>query len=62
MQMSESLPPEFWTAYQRELPYDAGYERRRPALQLHHLLLHVRHFEPAAFRSRVEAVLDHYGW
>lgn len=62
MQMSQSLPPAFWTAYEREWPFEPGYERRRPALQLHHLLLQIRHFEPARFRSKVESVLDDYGW
>ena len=62
MQMSGSLPPEFWAAYERELPYDPGYERRRSALQLHHLLLQVRHFPPEPFWARIESVLDRYGW
>jgi fructosamine-3-kinase len=62
MQMSDSLPPSFWTAYEAELPFERGYERRRPALQLHHLLLQVRHFDPARFRPGIETVLDHYGW
>ena len=62
MHMSETLPPQFWAAYEQELPYDPGYARRQPALQLHHLLLQVRHFEQRRFWPRVEAVLDHYGW
>ena len=62
MQMSRSLPPQFWSAYERELPFEAGHGRRRPALELHHRLLQLRHFDPASFRSGIEAVLDHYGW
>jgi fructosamine-3-kinase len=62
MQLSRSLPPEFWAAYERAWPLDPGYELRRPALQLHHLLLQLRHFEPARYRPRIEAVLDTYGW
>ena len=62
MQMTGSLPPEFWAAYEREWPFDAGYELRRPALQLHHLLLQLRHFDPDTYRPRIEAVLDNYGW
>lgn len=62
MQASRSLPPPFWAAYERELPYEVGYEFRRPALQLHHLLLQVRHFDPERFRPDLEAVLDRYGW
>jgi fructosamine-3-kinase len=57
-----TLPDEFWRAYEREWPYDAGYERRQPALRLHHLLLQVRHFGPSRFRPTIEAVLDDYGW
>ncbi len=62
MQGSRSFPPHFWAAYGQAWPLDPGYAHRRPALQLHHLLLQVRHFEPADYRSRIEAVLDSYGW
>jgi fructosamine-3-kinase len=62
MQMTRSLPPDFYTAYEHELPYEPGYARRRPALQLHHLLLQMRHFEPARYRPAIVAALDHYGW
>ncbi len=62
MHMSDSLPPAFWAGYERAWPFDPGYERRRPALQLHHLLLQVRHFNPQRYRAGIEAVLDHYGW
>ena len=62
MQMSDSLPPAFWAGYERAWPFDPGYEWRRPALQLHHLLLQARHFDPQRYRAGIEAVLDHYGW
>jgi fructosamine-3-kinase len=62
MHASGSLPADFWAAYARELPYEPGYARRRPALRLHHLLLQVRHFGAARYRSDIEAVLDSYGW
>lgn len=62
MHASRSLPPEFWATYEREWPYEPGYARRRPALQLHHLLLQVRHFDPSTYRPAIEDVLDHYGW
>ena len=52
MHMSDSLPPAFWAGYERAWPFDPGYERRRPALQLHHLLLQVRHFNPQRYRHR----------
>ena len=62
MHMSRSLPSEFYAAYEREWPYQPGYTRRRPALQLHHVLLQIRHFEPARYRPALEAVLGYYGW
>src|SRR6478672_11645534 len=55
------LPAELFDAYQREWPFEPGYEQRRPALQLHKLLVGLRHFGPARL-PRIEAVLDHYGW
>jgi fructosamine-3-kinase len=55
------LPDELFDAYQREWPFEPGYERRRPALQLHKHLVGLRHFGPARL-PRIEAVLDHYGW
>lgn len=62
MHMSRGFPPEFWATYEQEWPFDPGYERRRPALQLHHRLLQVRHFGVERYRAHIEAVLDHYGW
>lgn len=56
------LPDEFFDAYQREWPFEPGYERRRPALQLHKHLVGLRHFGPARYLPRIEAVLDHYRW
>jgi fructosamine-3-kinase len=58
---SGGLPDELFDAYQREWPFESGYERRRPALQLHKLLVGLRHFGPARL-PRIEAVLDYYGW
>ena len=55
------LPDELFEAYQREWPFEPGYEQRRPALQLHKMLVGLRHFGPARL-PRIEAVLDHYGW
>ena len=55
------LPDELFDAYQREWPFEPGYEQRRPALQLHKMLVGLRHFGPARL-PRIEAVLDHYGW
>jgi len=55
------LPDELFDAYQREWPYSPGFERRRPALQLHKMLVGLRHFGPVRL-PRIVAVLDHYGW
>jgi fructosamine-3-kinase len=62
MQSSHSLPAAFWEAYESALPFPEGYEERRPALQLHHLLLQIRHFGPERYAARVGEVLDSYGW
>jgi fructosamine-3-kinase len=55
------LPAEFHDAYREEWPPDAGYPQRRPALQLHKLLVNLRHFGER-YVPRIEAVLDGYGW
>ena len=55
------LPAEFHEAYRREWPPDAGYPHRRPALQLHKLLVNLRHLGERSV-PRIEAVLDGYGW
>jgi len=62
MHMSQSLPTQFWGTYFEAYPLADGFERRRSALQLHHLLLQVRHFGPARYEARIEAVLNEYGW
>ena len=56
------LPAELWEAYVEAWPPDPGYERRRPALQLHKFLNNIRHFGPDRYVPRIEAVLDGYGW
>jgi fructosamine-3-kinase len=55
------LPAEFHDAYRAAWPADPGYPRRRPALQLHKLLVNLRHFGER-YVPRIEAVLDGYGW
>ena len=55
------LPAEFHAAYRADWPPDPGYPRRRPALQLHKLLVNLRHFGER-YVPRIEAVLDGYGW
>lgn len=60
-QMSGSLPNACFDAYLAQWPTAPGYDRRRPALELHHRLLQVRHFGAGWVRGVVD-VLDHYGW
>lgn len=55
------VPDACWRAYEEVLPLDEGWERRRPALQLHHLLVHVELFGGSYVRS-VAQRLDALGW
>ncbi len=55
------IPTEFYDAYEREWPLDAGWELRRPALQLYHLLVHVELFG-RSYLPLVEHRLDALGW
>lgn len=51
----------FWDAYARAWPLDEDWERRRRALQLFHLLVHVRLFG-GGYVGQVVARLDALGW
>lgn len=65
MALFGGFPEQLWRAYRDAWPLTQGWRERRPALQLHHLLVHVRHFEQRGPGSYVRAVrnrLDHYGW
>lgn len=55
------LPAEFTRAYEEAWPLADGWEARRPALQLYHLLVHVELFG-AGYAGAVEARLDRLGW
>lgn len=55
------LPSAFFDGYRGERPLDAGWERRRPALQLPHLLVHVAMFG-AGWVGAVTGRLDALGW
>lgn len=55
------IPTEFYEAYEREWPLDAGWELRRPALQLYHLLVHVELFGHS-YVPLVEQRLDALAW
>ena len=52
---------ELLAGYEEAWPLDAGWERRRPALQLYHLLVHVRLFG-AGYLGGVANRLDQLGW
>lgn len=54
-------PDAFWTAYHEVWPLDPGWEARRPALQLYHLLVHVGLFGAGYVRPVVQR-LDQLGW
>jgi fructosamine-3-kinase len=55
------IPHLMWTAYEEEWPMDDGWQERRPALQLYHLLVHVRLFG-GAYVEMVTRRLDRLGW
>jgi fructosamine-3-kinase len=61
MALFGGIPPAMWGAYAEAWPLDPGWERRRPALQLHHLLVHVRLFA-GRYPSMVADRLDALGW
>jgi fructosamine-3-kinase len=55
------IPRALQSGYDEVWPLDDGWERRRPALQLYHLLVHVRLFG-AGYLSAVAHRLDALGW
>ncbi len=55
------VPPALQTGYDEVWPCADGWERRRPALQLYHLLVHVRLFG-AGYLGAVSHRLDELGW
>lgn len=55
------FPPAFWDAYAATWALPAGWQERRPALQLPHLLVHVRLFG-AGYVGAVAARVDALGW
>jgi protein-ribulosamine 3-kinase len=54
------VPPPLRAGYEAVWPLDEGWERRRPALQLYHLLVHVRLFG-AGYHRGVADRLDRLG-
>lgn len=61
MDLFGGLPPALWAAYEQAWPLEDGWAGRRPALQLAHLLVHVRVFG-ASYVPAVVDRLDRLGW
>jgi fructosamine-3-kinase len=61
MALFGGLPPALWVAYEQTWPLEDGWRERRPALQLPHLLVHVRIFGAAYVRLVIDR-LDRLGW
>lgn len=59
--MFGGFPDAFWRAYEEAWPLREGWRERRPALQLHHALVHVRMFG-AGYVPAVTSRLDRLGW
>lgn len=55
------FPAAFWDAYEAAWPLPAGWQERRPVLQLPHLLVHVRLFG-SGYVGAVLARLDALAW
>lgn len=61
MTMFGGIPQAMFAAYLEEWPLDDGWERRRVALRLHHLLVHVRLFG-GGYVGQLDRALDRLGW
>jgi fructosamine-3-kinase len=61
MALFGGLPQALWVAYERAWPLEDGWQQRRPALQLPHLLVHVRLFGSSYLAAVVDRV-DQLGW
>jgi fructosamine-3-kinase len=61
MTMFGGIPGVMFDAYLEEWPLDDGWERRRPALRLHHLLVHVRLFG-GSYVAQLAETMDRLGW
>jgi fructosamine-3-kinase len=55
------FPADLWDSYLAAAPLDTGWERRRPALQLYHLLVHVGLFGTGYVPAVVDR-LERLGW
>jgi fructosamine-3-kinase len=61
MTMFGGIPQTMFDAYLDEWPLEGGWELRRPALRLHHLLVHVRLFG-GGYVGQLAQTLDRLGW
>ncbi len=61
MDLFGGFPEACWAAYREAWPLDDGWQARRPALQLYHLLIHVALFG-SGYVSGVRTRLDRLGW
>lgn len=61
MELFGGFPPELAAAYEQAWPLPEGWQARRPALQLYHLLVHVRLFG-AGYARAIRDRLDLLGW
>jgi fructosamine-3-kinase len=61
MDVFGGFPEALWSAYEAAWPLADGWQRRRPALQLYHLLVHVQLFG-AGYVAPVVGRLDALGW
>lgn len=55
------IPASMWDAYEQAWPLDPGWQDRQPALQLYHLLIHVRLFG-GGYEAMLAERLDRLGW
>ena len=61
MTMFGGIPSAMMDSYLDEWPLDDGWELRRPALRLHHLLVHVRLFR-GGYVAQLAQTLEQLGW
>lgn len=61
METFGGFPPAVFDAYAAEWPLPEGWQARRPALALYHLLVHVELFG-SAYAGAVKSRLDALGW
>ena len=61
MALFGGIPDAMWTGYLDTWPLPDGWESRRPALQLHHILVHIRLFG-SSYVAMAEDRMAHLGW